>query len=391
MTDIEEIFGASQWLDVTESYRLADETGLRIRDGFAEVVNVRSGRRTVVPAIPALLHRFLEWTTIPDALVAAIACDPTARLGEMLVAVAVLRDLEVLISSREERRGDRLTSPGPRWESALRFLAETRTTRDTTYLPPATFTAQLDQKARYERQPSAFHERGTQPRHVLPNPLPRLEDLDTPFATVLLNRRTSRRYAGEPITSLELSRLIYFTWGATALIPNPMGDFFLRKTSPGGGSIHSVEAYPIVLDVEGVPPGIYHYVVRCHALEPVALGDQREWLAAACGDQTWIEEAAVVFASTAFLPRMSWKYDFSRALRVVIADAGHISQTFGLVATWIGLGSFTTCALRDEVFEERLGLDPVREPILVVNGAGRLEPPPQDSSRPRAEGDLWER
>lgn len=64
---------------------------------------------------------------------------------------------------------------------------------------------------------------------------------------------------------------------------------------------------------------------------------------------------------------MAWKYEFSRAFRVVMMDIGHLSQTFSLVATWLGLG-----ALRDELFEQKLGLNPLQEPVFLLNGVGGI-------------------
>ncbi|MDF5808502.1 hypothetical protein P4123_14470 [Pseudomonas aeruginosa] len=55
-------------------------------------------------------------------------------------------------------------------------------------------------------------------------------------------------------------------------VPNPLGDVFVRKTSPSGGSLHPVEVYPIVLNVDGIERGIYHYSVRRHGLERLWTG-----------------------------------------------------------------------------------------------------------------------
>jgi nitroreductase len=73
---------------------------------------------------------------------------------------------------------------------------------------------------------------------------------------------------------------------------------------------------------------------------------------------------------TAVLPRMMWRYRFSRAYRVLLLEAGHFCQTFCLVATWIGLAPFCTAALRDEKIEEKLRLDGVTETVLYAAGVG---------------------
>ncbi len=78
---------------------------------------------------------------------------------------------------------------------------------------------------------------------------------------------------------------------------------------------------------------------------------------------------------TAVFPRTQWKYNFARAYRVVLAEAGHLCQTFCLTATWLGLAPFCTMALADTRIERDLGVDGVTESVLYAAGVGR--PPNQ--------------
>ena len=73
---------------------------------------------------------------------------------------------------------------------------------------------------------------------------------------------------------------------------------------------------------------------------------------------------------TAVFPRTMWKYHHARAYRVVLLDAGHLCQTFCLVATWLGLAPFCTAALKDTLIEKDLGIDGIRESVLYVAGVG---------------------
>ena len=73
---------------------------------------------------------------------------------------------------------------------------------------------------------------------------------------------------------------------------------------------------------------------------------------------------------TAVFPRTMWKYRVARAYRVVLLDAGHLCQTFCLVATWLGLAPFCTAALKDTLIEKDLGIDGIRESVLYVAGVG---------------------
>jgi hypothetical protein len=55
---------------------------------------------------------------------------------------------------------------------------------------------------------------------------------------------------------------------------------------------------------------------------------------------------------------------------VVLLDAGHLCQTFCLVATWLGLAPFCTAALKDTLIEKELGLDVIRESVLYLAAVG---------------------
>jgi SagB-type dehydrogenase family enzyme len=136
------------------------------------------------------------------------------------------------------------------------------------------------------------------------------------------------------------------------------------------------------MNLEGLANGVYHYSVRRNGLELLSEEDPRPWIGHASGGQDWVADSAAVFLTTSVLYRMAWKYQSSRALRVVLHDIGHLSQTFSLVATWLGLGAFTTGALRDEVFEKKLGLDYLEEPVLLLTGAGHVRNPGGDNARP---------
>ncbi|MCU1750533.1 DUF692 family multinuclear iron-containing protein [Pseudomonas sp. 6D_7.1_Bac1] len=258
------------------------------------------------------------------------------------------------------------------WDAALEFYLSTRTGSHTPYISVSDLETELEQKASAQRQPSAFKDYFSHPFIALENPL-RVPSCTIAQATLLdslCNRRTSRAFSDQPLSSAQLSVLLYYTWGATVMEQNRMGDYFLKKTSPAGGSLQGTEVYAVLMNVQGFERGLYHYSVRRHGLELLSREDPRAWISEACGEQPWIKDAAAVFVSTARVERMAWKYEFSRALRVALMDAGHLSQTFSLVATALGLGCFTTAALRDELFENRLGLNYLEEPVFLVNGVG---------------------
>jgi SagB-type dehydrogenase family enzyme len=76
---------------------------------------------------------------------------------------------------------------------------------------------------------------------------------------------------------------------------------------------------------------------------------------------------------TAVFTRTLWKYAFEVAYRVLWLDAGHLCQTFDLLATSRGLGPFQTAAIQDSFIEKLIGLDGVKEFPLYLCGAGMPE------------------
>lgn len=328
-----------------------------------------------VTLLPLLRH-FLSPQTLESALLLpgvlqSPAQDDNLAFLKTLVSHGVLLPVMNQSGSVTYNQGKHSLNLWTRWDAALEFYLSTRTGSHTPYISVAELETELEQKASAQPQPSAFKDYWSHPFIALENPLlPACAIAQPTLLDSLCNRRTSRTFSDQPLSSEQLSLLLYYTWGATVVQHNRMGDYFLKKTSPAGGSLQGTEVYAVLMNVQGFERGLYHYSVRRHGLELLSLEDPRVWISEACGGQTWIEEAAAVFVSTARVERMAWKYEFSRALRVALMDAGHLSQTFSLLATALGLGSFTTAALRDEMFENRLGLDYLEEPVFLVNGVG---------------------
>lgn len=215
--------------------------------------------------------------------------------------------------------------------------------------------------------PSAFKSYDFAPRVALDDgPLPPLDLWD-----VLARRRTVRKLAREAISFRELSALVRWTWGATQVVEDPGVGTHVLKTSPSGGARHPIEVYPLVLRVEGLDAGLYHYAVRTNELERLRSGHLEDLALRICSGQPWIADSAVVFFMTAVLERSMWKYEHSRTLRVVLMDAGHLGQTFHLVCTALGLGPVSTAATDDKLLQTTLGIDGAAEIPLYTVAAGR--------------------
>jgi SagB-type dehydrogenase family enzyme len=193
---------------------------------------------------------------------------------------------------------------------------------------------------------------------------------DSEFIRVLMTRKTHRQFSKQKLTLETVSQLLSLVWGVTGYLHSSMFGKLLHKTSPSGGARHPGEVYLMALRVKGLRAGVYHYHPAHHHLKRISTNATRDkaWLYCACQD--YARNAAALFLMTAVFQRTMWKYHKPRAYRVVLLDAGHLCQTFCLVATWLGLAPFCTAALKDTLIEEDLGIDGIGESVLYVAGVG---------------------
>jgi len=186
---------------------------------------------------------------------------------------------------------------------------------------------------------------------------------------VLLSRRTHRDFGDRRVSLEQLSILLRLTWGFTNQIHWPGLGSLPVKTSPSGGARHSLEVYLWCSRVQGLAAGIYHYRPDRHELELLKATRVARQMSRLCGHQEWVRDCSVLFVMTSVLARVTWRYRFSRAYRVILLEAGHFGQTFCLVATWLGLAPFCTAALDDEKIETDLQLN-ASEVVVYATGVG---------------------
>jgi SagB-type dehydrogenase family enzyme len=190
------------------------------------------------------------------------------------------------------------------------------------------------------------------------------------FAEVLLRRRTWRGFGTRPIAKARLAQLLSLTFAPTMWGRTAWGDDVLFKTSPSAGSLHPIEAYVLCVNVSDVPPGLYHFSTRTGRLHLARKGATPRQLVEYVSGQWWYGGAAALVLLTARVPRVWARYPHARAYRSLLLDAGHLCQTFCLVATWLKLAPFCTQALADARIEADLGLDGVEETVLYAAGVG---------------------
>jgi SagB-type dehydrogenase family enzyme len=190
------------------------------------------------------------------------------------------------------------------------------------------------------------------------------------FPRVLQSRRTWRKFSKQPVELAALGALVGLTWGVQGWVEVPRVGNLAVRTSPSGGALHPIEAYVLARNVRGLRPGLYHYDGAAHRLDLLRRGASSRQIVRYLAGQWWFGSAAFVVFMTAVFARTQWKYDYPRAYRAVLMEAGHLCQTFCLTATWLGLAPFCTIAFKDSLIEQTLGVDGISESVLYAAGAG---------------------
>jgi putative peptide maturation dehydrogenase len=303
-----------------------------------------------------------RWTAVDE-----LAMEPE-RVEQLALAGLVVSDAPDGPFAELRRRDDRLKSSW--WEPYAALCHSRARWRD---VDAGRFLESASERPSGDgTPPPAFHA-SADAGNV--SELPIVEPEDDLFRLLLARRTTRGLDATAPLTREELAVLLYYTFGCHGYARLDDEVVLLKRTSPSGGSLHPIEAYPLVLGVEGFEPGIYHYRSDLHALEllqPLERATALERLREFTAGQWYLASTQVVVVLTARFARSFWKYrGQSRAYGVVLMDAAHVSQTFYLVCAQLGLGAFVSAAVNAANIEDELGLDGFEEGVLAICGCGR--------------------
>ena len=315
--------------------------------------------------VHGLLAIFDDWRSIED-LAGAVPGQPRRALSRIVNALVRLTFLQR--SDQPPNPADTALAAWGGWNPAAGFFH--RSTRDVRYSDDLAASGDRMRKlARRVPMPPAVKRYDGAPAVDLPAP-----SMDGEFARVVNARRTWRQFAKRPSSLAALGTVLGLTFGVQRWVELPEIGTVALKSSPSGGARHPVECYVLSLRVEGLQRGLYHYRADLHVLERLGKRSRDRQVEDYLPGQAWYGGASVLVLLTGVFARTQWRYPFARAYRVVLAEAGHLCQTFCLAATWQGLAPFCTMALADSVIERDLGVDGVTEAVLYAAGFGTRPP-----------------
>ena len=184
---------------------------------------------------------------------------------------------------------------------------------------------------------------------------------DISYARLLDMRRSVRRYANAPMTREQLAFLLWSINGIQCY--RGAGNHASFRPAPSGGARHPFEIYAAVKRVEGLAPGLYHYLPALHAGEKSAsvefldkIDDANQRITDALAGQGWAAAAPLILFFTCIPYRAEWRYR-EMAHRVMLIDLGHAGQNAMLSAAALGLGSCCIGAFNSDLCDAMLGVD----------------------------------
>lgn len=190
----------------------------------------------------------------------------------------------------------------------------------------------------------------------------------TDLTTAILNRESVRKYNDVPMSLYELAYLLYMTHGVQKTFKNGIAT---KRTVPSGGARHPFETYLAIFNVEGLKPGIYHYLGLSHKLEFLFdIENLSDTLSEATFEQSFIGKGNVTFIWSAIPYRSEWRYHIS-AHKTLLLDAGHICQNLYLACQAIECGTVAIAAYDQEKMDKLLKLNGEDEFVVYLAPVGK--------------------
>lgn len=191
-------------------------------------------------------------------------------------------------------------------------------------------------------------------------------DRDGPVSleAAVLRRRTRRTHSPSPISTEQLSQLLWVAQGVT-------GDEG-ERAAPSAERSYPLQILVVVGAVAGLDPGLYGYVSGAHQLQCLDGSDHRSALGhAALQEQPWLGRAAAVLVVAADMTAVDRHFGHQppegrRGRRYAYMESGAVAENVHLQAEALGLACVLVGGFDDERVGATLALGPGIEPTALL-------------------------
>ncbi len=219
--------------------------------------------------------------------------------------------------------------------------------QETKYSPETIM--QTSHELDWNKQPIPFKDYGNYPQIDLSSYVP----LSTnPFSTAPLKRSSQWTEAEKPLA--ELSRILYFANGITAIVPYPPNPQLMRA-APSAGGLYPNEIYVICRNYP-FGSGVFNYQVKTHSLCRLGEGDfYFDELTENCFNHPSLQNSDLALVMTGVFERSAWRYH-DRAYRRILLDSGHILGNIALTSYLFERKAYLLGGFIDDNINNLLGL-----------------------------------
>jgi len=191
-------------------------------------------------------------------------------------------------------------------------------------------------------------------------PLPRKNGIL--FKELLTKRRSSEEhFLHNKLTLPKLSYLLRCGYGLQGGTEDSRKE---HRTVPSGGKRYPLEVYMFLFkQIDTCSPGLYHYSVQEHALEPIMLKQFSREEIMSIAPQESLQHAFGMICITSVFNRIVDKYG-SRGYRYMLLEAGHAAQNMLLAGTEEGINLIPIGGVNENEIEKIMGLHSGNERVV---------------------------
>lgn len=199
----------------------------------------------------------------------------------------------------------------------------------------------------------------TKEEEAMKLPKPQLDE-EASLKEAVRKRRTVRSFSPEPLSTEQLSGLLWAAQGITE-------ERGFKRAAPSAGALYPMDVYVAAGEgsVAWLNAGVYHYQPADNSMKLIREGDARNELARASLGQMWMSGAPISLVITAEYARICGKYG-DRGVRYAMIEAGHVGQNIFLMAEALGLGAGIVGAFNDREVIQLMRIPSAHEPLLIM-------------------------